>query len=79
MLTNKAAHGRCGALVAMVRGVSADTVSSVLSKIPLRKRLKVADVTTDLSSAMMLTVRTAFPRATTGSTSNSSSRKPSTS
>ena len=32
----------------MVRGVSADTVSSVLRKIPLRKRLEVADVTTDL-------------------------------
>ena len=63
MLTNKAAHGRSGALVAMVRGVSTDTVSSVLRKIPLRKRLEVADVTTDLSSAMMLTVRTSFPRA----------------
>jgi hypothetical protein len=43
--------------------VSTDTVSSVLRKIPLRKRLEVTDVTTDLSSAMMLTVRTSFPRA----------------
>ena len=49
--------------MAMVRGVSTDTVSSVLRKIPLRKRLEVTDVTTDLSSAMMLTVRTSFPRA----------------
>ena len=63
MLTNKAAHGRSGALVAMVRGVSTDAVSSVLRKIPLRKRLEVADVTTDLSSAMMLTVRNSFPKA----------------
>ena len=46
-----------------MRGVSTDTVSSVLRKIPLRKRLEVTDVTTDLSSAMMLTVRTSFPRA----------------
>lgn len=63
VLTNKAAHGRSGALVAMVRGVSTDAVSSVLRKIPLRKRLVVTDVTTDLSSAMMLTVRTSFPKA----------------
>ena len=55
--------GRSGALVAMVRGVSTDAVSSVLRKIPLRKRLVVTDVTTDLSSAMMLTVRTSFPKA----------------
>lgn len=63
ILTNKAAHGRKGALAAMVRGVAADSVSAVLKKIPLRKRLEVKTVTTDLSSAMMLTVRTVFPAA----------------
>lgn len=61
ILTNKAAKGRKGALVAMIRGVATDTVSSVLKKLPLRKRLAVKTVTTDLSSAMMLTVRTSFP------------------
>lgn len=63
ILTNKAAHGRKGALAAMIRGVATETVSAVLKKIPLRKRLEVKTVTTDLSSAMMLTVRTAFPGA----------------
>ncbi len=63
ILTNKAAHGGKGAIVAMVKGVATDTVSDVLKKLPLRERLKVKTVTTDLSSAMMLTVRTAFPRA----------------
>ncbi len=63
ILTNKAAHGRKGALVAMVKGVASEVVSGILKKIPLRKRLKVRTVTTDLSSAMMLTVRTAFPAA----------------
>lgn len=63
ILTNKAAHGGKGAIVAMVKGVATDTVSAVLKKLPLRERLKVKTVTTDLSSAMMLTVRTAFPRA----------------
>ena len=36
VLTNKAARGRKGALVSIVRGVSSDTVSSVLFKIPPR-------------------------------------------
>lgn len=63
ILTNKEARGRKGALVAMIRGVATDTVSAVLKKIPLRIRLKVRTVTTDLSSAMMLTARTSFPGA----------------
>ena len=63
ILTNKTAHGRKGALAAMVRGVATDAVSAVLKKIPLRKRLEVKTVTTDLSSAMMLTVRNVFPAA----------------
>lgn len=63
ILTNKAAHGRKGALAAMVRGVSTETVSDIFKKIPLKKRLEVKTVTTDLSSAMMLTVRRTFPAA----------------
>lgn len=63
ILTNKAAHGRKGALAAMIRGVATDVVSAVLKKIPLSKRLKVKTITTDLSSAMMLTVRKTFPGA----------------
>jgi len=63
VLTNKAAHGGKGALAAMVRGVSSDAVSAVLKKVPRELRRRVETVTTDLSSAMMLTVRTVFPRA----------------
>ena len=64
ILTNKAAHGGKVTVAAMIRGVATDVVSSVLKKIPLSKRLKVKTVTTDLSSAMMLTVRKTFPGAT---------------
>ena len=64
VLTNKAAHGGKGALAAMVRGVSSDTVSGILRKVPRELRRRVKTVTTDLSSAMMLTVRTVFPKAT---------------
>ena len=63
ILTNKAAQGRKGALVAMVRGVATDAVSGILRRLPHRKRLSVKTVTTDLSSAMMLTVRKVFPAA----------------
>ena len=63
ILTNKEAHGGKGALAAMVRGVASDTVSAILRKAPLKQRLKVKTVTTDLSSAMMLTVRNVFPGA----------------
>lgn len=47
----------------MIRGVASDTVSAILKKIPIKKRILVKTVTTDLSSAMMLTVRNAFPAA----------------
>ena len=63
ILTNKAAHGGRGALAAMVRGVASDTVSAILKKVPRELRRGVRTVTTDLSSAMMLTVRTVFPKA----------------
>lgn len=63
ILTNKAAHGGKGTVAAMTRGVATDVVSAVLKKIPLSKRLKVKTVTTDLSSAMMLTVQKTFPGA----------------
>ena len=63
ILTNKAAHGGKGALAAIVRGVASDTVSEILKKVSRELRRKVKTVTTDLSSAMMLTVKTVFPKA----------------
>lgn len=47
----------------MIRGVASDTVSAILRKVPITQRLVVKTVTTDLSSAMMLTVRKVFPGA----------------
>lgn len=63
ILTNKAAHGGKGALAAMIRGVASDTVVAVLRRVPHEIRQKVRTVTTDLSSAMMMTARAAFPKA----------------
>ena len=50
-------------MAAMVRGVASDMVSETLKKVPRELRRRVKTVTTDLSSAMMLTVRAVFPKA----------------
>lgn len=63
ILTNKAAHGGKGALAAMIRGVASDVVSEIMRKVSCETRCRVKTVTTDLSSAMMLTVRNVFPKA----------------
>lgn len=63
VLTNKAAHGKKGALVGMVRGVSSETVIKAFKRMSHCKRIKVKTITTDLSAAMMRIARQAFPAA----------------
>ncbi|MDP3645683.1 MAG: transposase [bacterium] len=63
IVTNKAAHGKKGALVAMVEGTRAEAVATVLCRIPALKRGMVGEVTLDLSPAMESIARTSFPRA----------------
>ena len=63
IVTNKAAHGKKGALVAIVAGTRASNVSRVLNKIPVEKRRAVKEVTLDLSPAMKAIVRKSFPKA----------------
>lgn len=48
----------------MVRGVAIDAVSAILYKLPSRIRNAVQTVTKDISSAMVLTARKVFPKAT---------------
>ena len=43
IVTNKAAKGRKGALVAMIKGTQAEQIIAVLEKIPLRVRNKVTE------------------------------------
>ena len=63
VLTDKSARGRKGALAAIIRGVATDKVSAVLLRLPRERRKAVRSITTDLSSAMMLTARRVFPAA----------------
>lgn len=47
-VTNRDAHGGKGALVAAIRGTRAETVISVLEKIPAARRKTVREITLDL-------------------------------
>jgi transposase len=64
IVTNKAAHGKKKALVAVAAGTKASDINRVLSKIPAEQRDLVKEVTLDLSPAMEAIVRKSFPRAT---------------
>lgn len=52
VLTNKDAHGRKGALAAIVAGTKAEVVREALDHIPQEKRDLVEEITLDLSSSM---------------------------
>lgn len=63
VLTNKAAKGKKGALVAMVKGTNSDKVKEILKTIPLRSRNKVKEITLDMAPSMENTAKYSFPNA----------------
>lgn len=63
ILTNKAAKGRKGAIVAIVAGVKAETVIEILRKIPEKKRRMVKEITLDMAGNMELIAKRSFPLA----------------
>jgi len=60
IVTNKAAKGQKGALVAMIKGTQAEQIIAVLEKIPLRVRNKVTEVTMDMAANMIKAIRRCF-------------------
>lgn len=64
IVTNKAAKGGKGSLIAMIKGTKSDDVIYYLKKMPLRRRLAVKEITIDLSPTMLLIAKRAFPNAT---------------
>jgi len=64
IVTNKAAKGQKGVLVAMVKGTKAESVIDVLTQIPKRLRDKVEEVTLDMAGSMNLIVKHCFGKAT---------------
>ena len=63
IVTNKAAKGKKGALVAIVEGTSSEKVIEVLEKIPEDKLNRVEEVTLDMADSMRKIVRRCFPNA----------------
>ena len=63
IVTNKSAKGRKGALVAIVKGTSSETVIAVLERIPEEKRNEVIEITLDMAESMRKIVRRCFPKA----------------
>lgn len=63
VLTNKAARGKKGALLAVVKGTVSDRVIEILQRIPYRLRKQVQEVTLDLAPTMERIARRSFPMA----------------
>lgn len=64
IVTNKDAHGKKGALVAIIKGTNVDNVTSALNRIHWYLRAKALEVTMDLSESMRAIVQEVFPYAT---------------
>lgn len=64
IVTNKEAHGKNGAIVAIVSGTKSEDVYNALWRIPEEEREKVTEITLDLSSSMQKIARLSFPKAT---------------
>lgn len=63
IVSNKAAKGRKGALVAMIKGTQTKQIVNVLDKIPERTRKKVEEVTLDMAPNMISAIRQSFQSA----------------
>jgi len=63
IITNKAAHGKKGTIIAMVKGTQTQDVINVLMKIPVKVREKVQEVTMDMAPNMVKIITCSFPNA----------------
>ena len=63
IVTSKAAKGRKGTIVAMIKGTVAEDIIAVLKKIPERLRKRVQEVTMDMAANMQLTIKRCFVNA----------------
>jgi len=63
IVSNKAAKGRKGTIIAIVYGTKSEDVIEVLEKIPEEELNKVEEVTLDMADTMRKIVRRCFPKA----------------
>ncbi len=64
ILTNKAAKGKKGTIVAMIAGTKAETIIAIIEKISLKQRNLVTEITLDMAANMGLIAKKCFPNAT---------------
>jgi len=65
IITNKAAHGLRGSIVAIIEGVGSENVIQIIeNNIPQERLSLVEEVTLDMSDSMRKIVRRCFPSAT---------------
>jgi len=63
IITNKAANGRNGSIVAMVKGTNSEEIINIVTKISLKKRQIVSEITLDMANSMNLIAKKCFPNA----------------
>uniref|UniRef100_UPI001FE14AE4 transposase n=1 Tax=Flavobacterium degerlachei TaxID=229203 RepID=UPI001FE14AE4 len=63
MVTNKKAKGKKGSLVAIVAGTKTEQVIEQVSKINLKDRQAVIEITLDMANSMKLIAKKCFPKA----------------
>lgn len=63
ILTNKAAHGGKGSIIAIIKGTDVCTVSSVLLRLSRRRRYQVRGITLNMAPNMEQIARNCFPAA----------------
>jgi Transposase and inactivated derivatives len=63
IVTNKAAKGKKGAIVAIIKGTRAEVVIAVLKKLKDIQRRRVKEITLDMAPNMELIAKTCFPKA----------------
>lgn len=64
ILHNKDGHGKSGTVIAIIKGTKPSDVIKVLMSLPEDIRLKVTDITMDLSNSMGAIAKAVFPKAT---------------
>lgn len=63
VVTNKAAKGKKGSIVAIIAGTKSEIVINHLQKIDSKKRNQVTEITLDMANSMKLIARKSFPKA----------------
>jgi transposase len=63
IITNKAAKGRHGSIVAMIKGTQSEDIINIVTRTPLKKRQIVSEITLDMANSMNLIAKKCFPNA----------------